>query len=56
MANLVADTNPAGDIKPDKSKIKEKIDAAVSTIMALGVMILIPVKRRSKSIYAEGEL
>lgn len=56
MANLVADTNPAGDIKPDKSKIKEKIDAAVSTIMALGVMILIPVKRRAKSIYAEGEL
>lgn len=56
VANLVADTNPAGDIKPDKSKIKEKIDAAVSTIMALGIMILMPVKKRPKSIYAEGEV
>lgn len=55
-ANLVTETNPAGDIKPDKSKVKEKIDAAVATVMALGMMILIPVKRRSRSIYADGEL
>jgi len=55
-ANLVADTNPAGDIKPDKSKVKEKIDAAAATIMALGMMILMPVKKRPRSIYADGEL
>lgn len=56
VSNLVADINPAGDIKPDKSKIKEKIDAAVSTIMALGMMILMPVKKRPRSIYADGEI
>ena len=55
-ANLVTETNPAGDIKPDKSKVKEKIDAAVATIMALGMMILMPVKKRPRSIYADGEL
>ena len=55
-ANLFADTNPAGDIKPDKSKVKEKIDAAAATIMALGMMILMPVKKRPRSIYADGEL
>lgn len=56
MGNLVADINPAGDIKPDKSKIKEKIDPAVALIMALGVMIKLPAKKRRRSIYADGEL
>ncbi|MEQ3693166.1 MAG: terminase TerL endonuclease subunit [Thalassolituus sp.] len=56
MGNLVADINPAGDIKPDKSKIKEKIDPAAATIMALGVQILMPEKKRARSIYADGEL
>ena len=56
MSNLVAEINPAGDIKPDKSKVKDKIDAAVSTIMALGMMILMPVKKRPRSIYADGEI
>lgn len=56
VSNLIADQNPAGDIKPDKSKIKEKIDAAVSTIMALGVMILLPAKKRVRSLYADGEI
>ena len=36
MGNVVADTNPAGDIKPAKDKIKEKIDPVVAMIMALG--------------------
>ena len=36
MSNLVADVNPAGDIKPAKDKVKEKIDPAVALIMALG--------------------
>jgi phage terminase large subunit-like protein len=56
MGNLVADISPAGDIKPDKSKIKEKIDPAAATIMALGVQILMPEKKRARSIYADGEL
>lgn len=56
VANLVTESNPAGDIKPDKSKVKEKIDVAVATIMALGVMVLVPVKKRARSIYAEGEI
>lgn len=37
MSNVVIDTNPAGDIKPDKSKVAEKIDPAVSTIMGIGL-------------------
>jgi phage terminase large subunit-like protein len=56
MSNLVADINPAGDVKPAKDKIKEKIDPVVSLIMALGVMILMPPKKKPKSIYADGEI
>lgn len=37
MSNVVVDKNPAGDIKPDKSKVAEKIDPAVATIMAIGI-------------------
>ena len=37
VSNLVAETNPAGDIKPDKSKVSEKIDPAVSCIMAIAL-------------------
>lgn len=36
MGNLVADTNPAGDIKPAKDKVKEKIDPVVALVMAIG--------------------
>lgn len=56
VSNVVSETNPAGDIKPDKSKVKEKIDPAVASIMALGVMMKMPPKKRPKSIYADGEL
>lgn len=56
MSNLVADINPAGDVKPAKDKIKEKIDPVVSVIMALGIMILMPPKKKVKSIYADGEI
>ena len=56
VSNLVSDTDAADNVKPAKDKCKEKIDAAVSTIMALGVQILIPIKQRPRSIYAEGEL
>lgn len=37
ISNVVVDTNPAGDIKPDKSKVSEKIDPAVSIIMAIAL-------------------
>lgn len=37
MSNVVADINPAGDIKPNKGKVSEKIDPAVSAIMAIGI-------------------
>jgi len=34
MANCVADTDAAGNVKPDKSRSADKIDPAVSLIMA----------------------
>jgi phage terminase large subunit-like protein len=37
MSNVVATLSPAGDIKPDKSKVSEKIDPAVALIMAIGL-------------------
>jgi len=37
VSNLVSNTNPAGDIKPDKSKVSEKIDPACALIMAIGL-------------------
>ncbi|OAI26948.1 terminase [Methylosinus sp. R-45379] len=36
VANVVVDQDPAGNIKPNKSKSREKIDVAVAGIMALG--------------------
>jgi phage terminase large subunit-like protein len=36
VSNVVADRDPADNLKPNKSKSKEKIDAAVAAIMALG--------------------
>jgi phage terminase large subunit-like protein len=41
MSNVVATSNPAGDIKYDKSKVSEKIDPAVAAIMSLGRSMLI---------------
>jgi Phage terminase-like protein, large subunit len=35
MDNIYIRTDPAGNIKADKEKSSEKIDGAVSTIMAL---------------------
>lgn len=36
MSNVVADQDPAGNIKPAKNKSSEKIDPAVALIMAVG--------------------
>lgn len=37
VSNLVAEINPAGDIKPNKAKVSEKIDPAVAAIMAIAL-------------------
>lgn len=37
VSNVVIETNPAGDIKPDKSKVSEKIDAAVALVMGVAL-------------------
>lgn len=37
VSNLIAERNPAGDIKPAKNKVKEKIDPAVAVIMCVGL-------------------
>lgn len=36
ISNMVVDTDPSGNIKPNKDKGKRKIDVAVALIMALG--------------------
>lgn len=43
LDNVVAQMDPAGNIKPDKSKSKEKIDGAVTLIMALDLALRNPV-------------
>jgi len=54
IGNVAAKTDPAGNIKPDKSKSGDKIDGVVAKIMATGqAMTTEPPKR---SIYEEQEL
>lgn len=36
LASTVIKTDPAGNIKPDKEKLVQKIDGIVAAIMALG--------------------
>lgn len=45
ISNVVMLMNPAGDIKPDKSKVSEKIDPAVSLIMAIGISMSQEIQR-----------
>jgi len=40
MSNVVADQDPAGNIKPAKNKSSEKIDPAVALIIAIGRAML----------------
>lgn len=49
MDNVVARMDPAGNIKPDKEKSKEKIDGVVALIMALDIALRNP---KTKSVYA----
>ena len=46
--NLVARMDPAGNIKPDKEKSREKIDGIVALIMALDLALRHP---EVKSVY-----
>ena len=39
IASVAISTDPAGNIKPDKSKSSQKIDGVVATIMAIGQMM-----------------
>jgi Phage Terminase. len=41
MSNVVADQDPAGNIKPAKNKSNEKIDPAVALMMAIGRAMLV---------------
>lgn len=43
MNNLASTQDPAGNIKPDKDKSKEKIDGAVALIMAMSRFVANPV-------------
>lgn len=42
MSNVVADQDPAGNIKPAKNKSTEKIDPAVALMMAIGRAMIAP--------------
>lgn len=47
--NLVTSSDPAGNLKPDKSKAREKIDGIVAFIMAIGRMMANPSSSGSDS-------
>ena len=52
VGNVIADMDPAGGIKPNKRKSKDKIDPAVAAVMALGRA---EYGETGKSIYANEE-
>ena len=52
-SNVTAQMDAAGNVKPDKKKSSEKIDGMVSLIMALGIAITMPEKK--KSVYDTGD-
>lgn len=52
MSNLVATKDPAGNLKPDKEKSREKIDGGVATIMANG-RTLVHAEEDKPSVYEE---
>lgn len=39
IANVIVQTDPAGNIKPDKSKSREKIDGGVASIIAVSLVM-----------------
>ena len=50
LSNVVLRIDPAGNIKPDKGKSREKIDGVISSVMALQRAIL--AENKKESIYA----
>lgn len=46
--NLVTSQDPAGNIKPDKSKARERIDGIVALVMCIGVAAVNPVSIRPR--------
>lgn len=53
--NVVLDTNPAGDIKPNKHKSTEKIDPIFAAIMAVGGWLIHSGQRETQSYLFETE-
>ena len=56
VSNVVVVMDPAGNIKPDKSKVSEKIDPAVSAIMAIALDMDVDDDDEDDSIYNRTEL
>ena len=54
MSNVVTASDPAGNIKPDKSKSKDRIDGAVALIMAAGRAAVH--EEEQKSVYESREV
>ena len=54
-SNLVVTSDPAGNLKPDKSKSTEKIDGLVATIIALARGMLAPPPKKPVKFYGLGE-
>lgn len=52
VSNLVVEQDPAGNLKPSRRRSTEKIDLAVSSIMALQGCLADPVEEPVKSAYA----
>ena len=46
-SNVTIQTDPAGNIKPDKQKSAEKIDGIVASVMAIGRLLLVEPKKKS---------
>ena len=40
LSNIAIQEDPAGNLKPNKAKSKDKIDGVVALIMALGEMMI----------------
>ena len=51
ISNLTVEQDPAGNLKPSRRRSTEKIDLAVSSIMALAGCIIDPVEEPVKSAY-----
>jgi phage terminase large subunit-like protein len=49
IANVALEQNPAGDIKPNKAKSRDRIDGATALAMAVGVAAAAP----AGSVYEE---